>query len=140
MANDLLQQELLLNERENRYTLFPIVHQDIWSAYKTAEASFWTAEELDLHHDLADWDRLNKNEQHFIEVILAFFSGADGIVNENLAENFNRQIRIPEVNCFYCFQMTIENVHNEVYSLLIDTLIRDEKRRYELLHAIDTIP
>jgi ribonucleoside-diphosphate reductase beta chain len=125
---------------ETRYTLFPIKYPEIWQFYKDARASDWHAEELDLEQDIKDWERLTVNEKIFIENILAFFSGADGIVNENLAENFGRQVNIMEVKCFYDFQKVIENVHNEVYSLLIDTYVKDEERKARLFNAITEMP
>ena len=108
--------------------------------YKKAEASFWTAEELDLAHDFNDWEKLNDNERYFISRVLAFFAASDGIVNENLVQNFSNEIQIPEARCFYGFQIAIENIHSEVYSLLIDTYIKDNKEKTKLFEAIDTIP
>ena len=121
--------------------LFPIEHDDVWQMYKKAEASFWTAEEIDLCHDLKDWDqKLNDKERHFIKHVLAFFAASDGIVNENLAQNFATEVQWAEARCFYGFQIAIENIHSEVYSLLIDTYIRDAKEKHECLTAIDTMP
>ena len=108
--------------------------------YKKAEASFWTAEEIDLASDLNDWSKLNQNERHFISHVLAFFAASDGIVNENLAANFATEVQIPEARCFYGFQMAVENIHSETYSLLIDTYIRDAKDKQYLLNAIETVP
>lgn len=108
--------------------------------YKRAEASFWTAEEIDLSHDLTDWEKLNEHEKHFVSHVLAFFAASDGIVNENLAMRFSNEIQIPEARCFYGFQIAIENIHSETYSLLIDTYIRDTKEKAKLLNAIETIP
>lgn len=108
--------------------------------YKKAEASFWTAEEIDLASDLNDWARLNKNERHFVAHVLAFFAASDGIVNENLAQNFATEIQSPEARCFYGFQIAVENIHSETYSLLIDTYIKDQKEKDHLLNAIDTVP
>lgn len=108
--------------------------------YKRAEASFWTAEELDLVHDMKDWERLNDNEKHFITHVLAFFAASDGIVNENLAMNFSNEVQAAEARCFYGFQIAIENIHSEVYSLLIDTYVRDQEQKSHLLNAIDTVP
>lgn len=108
--------------------------------YKQAEASFWTAEELDLAHDLKDWERLSDNEKHFVKTVLAFFAASDGIVNENLALNFMSEIQIAEARCFYGFQIAIENIHSEVYSLLIDTYIKDNQEKNKLFMAIETIP
>lgn len=132
--------ERLLNPEEKRYAIMPIRHPKIWEYYKTHEAAFWTAEEIDLAQDLNDWKKLTDNEKHFIEMILAFFSQSDGIVNENLAENFNREIQLIEAKCFYSFQLMMENIHSETYSLLIDTYVTDEEKKYKLFNAIDTIP
>lgn len=108
--------------------------------YKKAEASFWTAEELDLVHDQKDWQGLSDKERHFISHILAFFAASDGIVNENLAMNFSNEVQIPEARCFYGFQIAMENIHSEVYSLLIDTYVRDVEQKDHLLRAIETVP
>jgi ribonucleoside-diphosphate reductase subunit M2 len=108
--------------------------------YKKAEASFWTAEEIDLAKDLEDWDGLSNNERHFVSHILAFFAASDGIVNENLCSNFATEVQLPEARCFYGFQIAVENIHNETYSLLIDTYIKDQKEKMHLLHAIETVP
>jgi len=108
--------------------------------YKKAEASFWTAEEIDLASDLNDWNKLNQNERHFVSHVLAFFAASDGIVNENLAANFATEVQIPEARCFYGFQIAVENIHSETYSLLIDTYIRDLKEKQYLLNAIETVP
>ena len=108
--------------------------------YKKAEASFWTSEEIDLGSDLKDWNTLSNNERHFISHVLAFFAASDGIVNENLAQNFMTEIQSPEARCFYGFQIAVENIHSETYSLLIDTYVKDPKERLHLLHAIDTVP
>jgi len=135
-----LEAEPLLQENKNRFVLFPIKHHRVWEMYKKAEASFWTAEELDLASDLKDWGKLTDNERHFISHVLAFFAASDGIVNENLAMNFCNEVQIPEARCFYGFQMMIENIHSEVYSLLIDTYIRDTTEKHHILNALDTIP
>jgi len=132
--------EPLLKENPNRFVLFPIQYADIWSMYKKAEAAFWTAEEIDLQSDLSDWDRLSKDEKHFISSILAFFAASDGIVLENLGARFMREIQIPEARCFYGFQQAIENIHSETYSLLIDTYIRDPAEKIKLFRAVETIP
>jgi len=132
--------EPLLQDNPNRFVLFPIQWPDIWSMYKKAEASFWTAEEIDLQSDLSDWLRLSKDEKHFISHILAFFAASDGIVLENLAGRFMREVQIPEARCFYGFQLAIENIHSETYSLLIDTYIRDPREKKRLFRAIETIP
>jgi len=132
--------EPILTENKDRFVLFPIQHNDIWSFYKKAEASFWTAEEIDLGADLWDWEnKLNDDERHFIKHVLAFFAASDGIVNENLAENFVRQVQYTEAKFFYGFQITIENIHSETYSLLIDTYIKDPVEKDKLFHAIDTL-
>ena len=112
----------------------------IWQMYKKAEASFWTAEEIDLASDLKDWDKLTTNERHFVSHVLAFFAASDGIVNENLAANFATEIQSAEARCFYGFQIAVENIHSETYSLLIDTYIRDNKEKDHLLNAIETVP
>jgi ribonucleoside-diphosphate reductase beta chain len=133
--------EPILQENKDRFVLFPIQHHDIWDMYKKAEASFWTAEEIDLSPDIQDWkNKLNNDEKHFIKHVLAFFAASDGIVNENLAVNFMREVQWPEARCFYGFQIMIENIHSETYSLLIDTYIRDIKEKNYLFHAIETVP
>jgi len=132
--------EPILKENPNRFVLFPIVHDDIWQFYKKCEASFWTAEEIDLSADLVDWDtKLNDNERHFIKHVLAFFAASDGIVNENLAENFVSEVQYTEAKFFYGFQIMMENIHSETYSLLIDTYIKDSKEKDYLFNAIDTL-
>ncbi len=132
--------EPLLTENKDRFVLFPISHQDIWQMYKTAEASFWTAEEIDLAPDIHDWEhKLNADERHFIKHVLAFFAASDGIVNENLAIHFLNEVQYAEARCFYGYQVMIENIHSETYSLLIDTYIKDPKEKHHLLHAIDTL-
>ena len=113
--------EPILNDENFRYTLFPIKHNSLFSMYKKALASFWTVEEIDLSKDMNDWDKLTSNEQYFIKNILAFFAGSDGIVLENLGSRFMNEIQISEAKCFYGFQIAIENIHSEMYSLLIDT-------------------
>ena len=132
--------EPLLVEDPNRFVLFPIKHSDIWDMYKKAEASFWTAEEIDLSSDHKDWGNLSKNEKHFVSHVLAFFAASDGIVNENLAMNFCTEVQATEARCFYGFQIAIENIHSEVYSLLIDTYVRDPTEKHTLLNAIETVP
>ncbi|TNE69574.1 MAG: ribonucleoside-diphosphate reductase [Bacteroidetes bacterium] len=132
--------EPILAENPDRFVLLPIKYPKIWEWYKKAEASFWTAEEIDLVQDLQDWDnKLNDNERHFIKHVLAFFAASDGIVNENLVLNFMREIQIPEARCFYGFQIAIENIHSEVYSLLIDTYIKDPKEKDFLFHALQNL-
>ncbi len=133
--------EVLLRENPNRYVIFPIKYDDIWEAYKNHMSVFWTAEELDLSDDKLDWEnKLNDDERHFIKNILAFFAASDGIVNENLAQRFMAEVQIPEIRCFYGFQIAMENVHNESYSLLIDTYITDGEEKGKLFNAIETIP
>ena len=118
-------EEIILKDNPRRYCLFPIKYHEIWEFYKKAQASFWTAEEVDLSKDLGDWERLSNDDQHFISRILAFFATSDGIVNENLVTNFCDQVKISEAKCFYGYQIMMENVHSEMYSLLIDTYIKD---------------
>lgn len=133
--------ESILQENKDRFVLFPIKHRQIWEMYKQAEASFWTAEEIDLTPDLIDWEcRLNDDEKHFIKHVLAFFAASDGIVNENLAVNFMNEVQYPEARCFYGFQIMIENIHAEAYSLLIDTYISDGAEKEYLFNAIETVP
>lgn len=132
--------EPLLTENKNRFVLFPIQHPDIWQMYKQAMASFWTADEIDLAQDQKDWENLNDGERHFISHVLAFFAASDGIVNENLAINFMQEVQSPEARCFYGFQVMMENIHSETYSLLIDTYIKDSNEKYRLLNALDTVP
>ncbi len=131
--------EPILTENEGRFVLFPIEHHEIWKMYKQAEASFWTAEEVDLAQDLQDWERLTDNERHFIKHVLAFFAASDGIVNENLVLNFMREVQIPEARCFYGFQVAIENIHAEMYSLLIDTYIKDGAEKNYLFNALSNL-
>ncbi|KAF2088048.1 ribonucleoside-diphosphate reductase subunit M2 [Saccharata proteae CBS 121410] len=133
--------EPLLQENPHRFVLFPIKYHEIWQMYKKAEASFWTAEEIDLSKDLHDWNkRLNDDERFFISHVLAFFAASDGIVNENLVERFSSEVQVPEARCFYGFQIMMENIHSETYSLLIDTYISEPKQRNYLFNAIDNIP
>jgi len=124
----------------DRYTLFPIQNESIWKMYKKHQACFWTAEEIDLSDDLNGWKQLNPNEKHFIKMVLAFFAGSDGIVLENLASRFMNDVSLPEARCFYAFQMMIENIHAETYSLLIDTYIQDRTEKERCFRAIETIP
>ncbi len=135
-----LKPEPILEENPSRFVVFPIKHHNVWEMYKKAEASFWTAEELDLAHDLVDWQKLDDNEKHFIKQVLAFFAASDGIVNENLGMNFCNEVQITEARCFYGFQMAIENIHSEVYSLLIDTYIKDKTEKTRLFNALETMP
>lgn len=132
--------ELLLKENKDRFVLLPIKYPKIWEQYKKHEASFWTAEEIDLSSDLKDWAGLNDGERHFISHVLAFFAASDGIVNENLAVNFMSEVQIPEARCFYGFQIMMENIHSETYALLIDTYVKDAAEKDRLFHAIDTVP
>ncbi|KAK8845367.1 hypothetical protein IAR55_006080 [Kwoniella newhampshirensis] len=133
--------EPLLKETNARFVLFPIKYREIWQMYKQAQASFWTAEEINLAPDLHDWEnKLNDNERYFIEHVLAFFAASDGIVNENLVERFSSEVQIAEAKSFYGFQIMMENIHSETYSLLIDTYIKDNARRNYLFEAMDTIP
>jgi ribonucleoside-diphosphate reductase beta chain len=132
--------EPLLAENPNRFVLFPIQNPEVWEFYKKAEASFWTAEEIDLSQDQKDWNNLNDNERHFIKHVLAFFAASDGIVNENLAINFMQEVQMPEARCFYGFQIMMENIHSETYSLLIDTYIKDPKEKDYLFNALETVP
>lgn len=132
--------EPLLTENEDRFVLFPIRHNDIWAMYKKAEASFWTAEAINVENDLADWNhKLTADEQHFIKHVLAFFAASDGIVNENLAENFVAEVQYTEAKFFYGFQIMMENIHSETYSFLIDSYIDDAEEKDHLLNAIDTL-
>ncbi|XP_067144109.1 ribonucleoside-diphosphate reductase subunit M2 B isoform X2 [Centruroides vittatus] len=132
--------EPLLRENPRRFVIFPIEYPDIWQMYKKAEASFWTVEEVDLSKDLAHWELLNDDEKHFISHVLAFFAASDGIVNENLVDRFSQEVQVTEARCFYGFQIAIENVHSEMYSLLIDTYISDPDERDKLFNAIETLP
>lgn len=133
--------EPILQPTSNRFVIFPIQHADIWKWYKQQEASFWTAEEIDLHQDVIDWDnKLSDDERYFIKHILAFFAASDGIVNENLAENFVNEVQYSEAKFFYGFQIMMENIHSEMYSLLIDTLIKDDADKDRLFNALDNFP
>lgn len=133
--------EPILQENKNRFVIFPIKHHDIWEFYKKTEASFWTAEEIDLSQDLNDWNnKLSEDEKYFVKHILAFFAASDGIVNENLAENFVNEVQYAEAKFFYGFQIMMENIHSETYSLLIDTYVKDEAEKTELFTAIDVFP
>lgn len=134
------QLEPLLRENPRRFVIFPIEYHDIWRMYKQAEASFWTAEEVDLTKDLPDWEKLKPEEKHFISHVLAFFAASDGIVNENLVERFSQEVQVTEARCFYGFQIAMENVHSEMYSLLIDTYIHNPQEREYLFNAIETLP
>jgi ribonucleotide reductase beta subunit family protein with ferritin-like domain len=133
-------EEPLLKNNPNRHVIFPIKHHNFWKQYKNAVSTFWTPEEIDLTKDRADWDKLKKNEQHFIKHVLAFFAASDGIVMENLAQRFMNDIQLPEARAFYSYQMFIEEIHSETYSLLIDTYIQDEKEKNMLFEAVNHFP
>lgn len=134
-------QEEILKENPNRFVLFPLKYQKVWDMYKTHVKAFWTAEEIDLYQDLDDWNnKLNNDEKYFIKNVLAFFAGSDGIVNENLSINFINDVQIPEARMFYGFQIAMENIHSETYSLLIDTYIKDTNEKNKLFDAIHTVP
>lgn len=135
-----IEEEPLLRENPRRFVVFPIEYHDIWQMYKKAEASFWTAEEVDLSKDIQHWEALKPDERHFISHVLAFFAASDGIVNENLVERFSQEVQVTEARCFYGFQIAMENIHSEMYSLLIDTYIKDSKEREYLFNAIETMP
>jgi len=132
--------EPLLRENPDRYVMFPIQHYDLWDMYKKHVASFWTAEEIDLSTDIKDWKKLNRNEKHFLKHVLAFFAASDGIVLENLLENFGLDVQYPEARCFYAFQAAMENIHSETYSLLIDTFVKDDVEKDSLFKAMHTMP
>lgn len=134
------EEEPILQKTLNRFVILPIRYSEIWSMYKKAKASFWTVEEVDLSQDLNDWNALKEDERYFISHVLAFFAASDGIVNENLVERFMNEVQISEARCFYGFQIAIENIHSEMYSLLIDTYIREPKERDKLFNALQTIP
>jgi len=129
--------EILLKENKDRFVILPINYPKIWEHYKRHEASFWTAEEIDLSSDLKDWENLNDGERHFISHVLAFFAASDGIVNENLAVNFMSGVQLPEARCFYGFQIMMENIHSETYALLIDTYVKDAAEKHKLFHFQD---
>ncbi|KAM7542755.1 hypothetical protein Aperf_G00000009642 [Anoplocephala perfoliata] len=133
-------EEPILRPNPRRFVVMPIIYHDIWAFYKKAVASFWTVEEVDLTKDLTDWEGLNDGERHFISHVLAFFAASDGIVNENLVMNFCQEVQIPEARCFYGMQIAIENVHSEMYSLLIDTYVKEPRKRDFLFNAIETLP
>merc|ERR1712194_474357 len=135
-------QDVVLAENSQRWVMFPIKYHEVWAMYKKHEASFWTAEEIDLQQDLGDWDnKLTDSERHFLKHVLAFFAGSDGIGLENLNGNFGNEVQLPEARAFYGFQAMMENIHSETYSLLIDTYVRnDEKEKNRLFQAISTIP
>ncbi|TDQ28630.1 ribonucleotide-diphosphate reductase subunit beta [Tenacibaculum caenipelagi] len=133
--------EPILQENKDRFVIFPIQHNDLWEWYKKQQACFWTAEEIDLHSDLNDWNtKLTDDERYFIKHVLAFFAASDGIVNENLAENFVNEVQYSEAKFFYGFQIMMENIHSETYSLLIDTYIKNEEEKNRLFKAIEVFP
>jgi len=132
--------EPMLQPTNDRFVLFPIVHKDIWRLYKKQLASFWVTNSVDLANDVKQWNLLNKNEQHFIKHVLAFFAASDGIVLENIAERFMTEVQYPEARCFYGLQIAMENIHSEMYSLMLDTYIRDSHEKLQLFHAMETIP
>jgi ribonucleoside-diphosphate reductase beta chain len=133
-------EEKILLDNPDRFVIFPIQYNDIWEYYKQHQAAFWTAEEVDLSNDIRDWETLSDNERYFIKNVLSFFAASDGIVNENLAENFVKEVQYPEAKFFYGFQLMMENIHSLMYSLLIDTYISDSKEKDECFHAIDKLP
>jgi len=132
--------ENILIENPNRFVIFPIEHNDIWEYYKQHQAAFWTAEEVDLTNDIRDWENLSENEQYFVKNVLSFFAASDGIVNENLAENFLKEVQYPEAKFFYGFQLMMENIHSLMYSLLIDTYVSNPKEKDECFNAIERLP
>jgi ribonucleoside-diphosphate reductase beta chain len=132
--------EKILVENPGRFVIFPIEHNDIWEYYKQHQAAFWTAEEVDLTNDIRDWETLTDNEKYFIKNVLSFFAASDGIVNENLAENFYREVQYPEAKFFYGLQLAMENIHSLMYSLLIDTYISNASEKDECFNAIDRLP
>ena len=132
--------EPMLQPNPGRFVIFPIKEPEMWVMYKKAEASFWTAEEVDLANDDVDWDKLTSNEQHFIKHVLAFFAASDGIVNENLIERFSGEVQIPEARFFYGFQIMIENIHSEMYSLLLDKYVTNPEEKHKLFNAIEYVP
>jgi ribonucleoside-diphosphate reductase beta chain len=132
--------EPILTENPRRYVIYPIQHNDLWEAFKKHEASFWTAEEIDLAPDLVDWKKLTNEERYFIKHVLAFFAASDGIVNENLCYRFSNEVQYPEARAFYTFQSAMETIHSETYSLLIDTYVDEEIEKDNLLNAIETMP
>ncbi|XP_058077818.1 ribonucleoside-diphosphate reductase small chain A isoform X1 [Magnolia sinica] len=134
------EEEPILMENSQRFCMFPIRYKQLWEMYKKAEASFWTAEEVDLSHDIQHWEALSGSERHFISHILAFFAASDGIVLENLAARFLKDVQIPEARAFYGFQIAMENIHSEMYSLLLETYIKDTKEKQRLFNAVENIP
>ncbi|KAK2635490.1 hypothetical protein Ddye_030282 [Dipteronia dyeriana] len=135
-----MQEEPLLAPNPDRFCMFPIEYPQIWEMYKKAEASFWTAEEVDLSQDTRHWDSLSADEKHFITHVLAFFAASDGIVLENLAARFMKEVQVSEARAFYGFQIAIENIHSEMYSLLLETYIKNSEEKSNLFRAIETVP
>ncbi|KAL3634617.1 Ribonucleoside-diphosphate reductase small chain A [Castilleja foliolosa] len=134
------EEEPILMEQAQKYCMFPIKYHQLWEMYKKAEASFWTAEEVDLSQDMQQWEMLSPSEKHFVSHVLAFFAASDGIVLENLAARFLNDIQIPEARAFYGFQMAMENIHSEMYSLLLETYIKDSNEKNRLFNAVENIP
>ena len=137
---EIIKTDLILSDNPSRYVLFPIKDNEIWKIYKKQVQSFWTVEEVNLFNDLTDWNKLNDDEQYFIKMILAFFSSSDGIVAENLVLRFSNEVQLPEARAFYAFQNMMEMIHSEMYSLLIDTYVKDDKEKMRLFNAIDNFP
>ena len=132
--------EHILTPNDDRYVMFPIQDQDVWKMYKKMEDSFWRAEEIDLSKDVQHWKTLNDDEKHFIKHVLAFFAASDGIVLENLGQRFMNEVQLAEARATYGFQIMMENIHSETYSLLIDTLVKDNTEKMKLFKAIDNFP
>jgi ribonucleotide reductase beta subunit family protein with ferritin-like domain len=130
----------ILSPTTDRFTVFPIKYPDLWALYKKAVGSFWTAEEIDLGTDAADWSRLTASEKHFIKMVLAFFAASDGIVMENINLNFGTEVQIAEARAFYAYQSFNESIHGETYSLMIDKLVEDKAEKDGLFRAIETVP
>jgi ribonucleotide reductase beta subunit family protein with ferritin-like domain len=140
VTNSTVKLDTILTPSNDRFVLFPIKYSQIYEMYRTAQSAYWTVEECDFSKDVTDWEELTKNERHFIKHILAFFSASDGIVNENLLGRFHDEVQIPEARAFYTFQAAMETVHNQTYSLMIDTFIKDSTEKQHLFNAMDTIP
>jgi ribonucleoside-diphosphate reductase beta chain len=140
LNSDLDDDEILLKKNNNRFVLFPIEYPKIYEIYKRAESSFWTANEIDLSKDMNDWEKLSEDERYFIKSVIGFFAGSDGIVMENLALRFMREVQIPEVRAFYSYQIFNESIHSETYSLLIDTYIKDKEEKMNIFNSIENIP
>jgi len=132
--------EPLLAPDDNRFVMFPIKHNDVWEMYKKQVDCFWRAEEIDLTKDSSDWESLNRDEKYFVSMILAFFAASDGIVLENLASRFMNDVQVSEARAFYGFQIAMENIHSECYSLLIESYIKDTEEKHKLFNAIDNFP